>query len=197
MTTLPWPCRPAAAAGSDALLLFAGLKEGKGPRVGVMKNKLLAVLVASAGRSRLNVLKNTNICSHFKKEKDGRSKDVRVLMFKLQDPAAGSDGLLKKPFKEIMLFPHKMCQRERRAASACGTQRRDYFHPQKSDKCRRSFCQMPCVAVPISIKMHQSRLISLPLRNAAHVRAHTAMATGVRTRTVAALCPFQCQSLCN
>lgn len=59
------------------------------------------------------------------KKKDRGSKVVKVLMFKLQLPAAGFDGLLKKPFKEILRFTHKTCQSEWRAASPCATQRRD------------------------------------------------------------------------
>lgn len=53
-------------------------------------------------------------------------RSLKVLMSKLQLPAVGCfDGLLKKPFKEILHFAHRKYQSEWRAASACETQRRD------------------------------------------------------------------------
>lgn len=126
---VPGPSRTAAYVGAEALLLFADLKEGKGwskiSRGGdSLKKKKIAWSVCNLGeRIATNEFEKKTVAVVQKRR---RSKVLKVLMSKLQLPAVGCfDGLLKKPFKEILHFAHRKYQSEWRAASACETQRWD------------------------------------------------------------------------
>lgn len=126
MMILPGPSRPAACTGTDALLLFADLKEGKGLEEDfhgrrLIKKKMLGVRV--------------NSCSHQKKKTKQSPQSPLV-----QSAVGCFDGLLKKPFEEILHFAHRTYESEWRAARTCET--------LKSDKCRISFAKCPVLRFP-------------------------------------------------